>query len=354
MIYFLSKSLISIHSGFNIIHYISFRAMAALLSALIFSFIGGGSFINVSRRWFRSKQREYTPDTHQSKNDMPTMGGIFILFVVSLTTLLWCNLSQSYIWIFLITLWLYGLIGFFDDWSKIKARKGMSARAKILLQTGAALFISLLLVYVGGISTSLSIPFVKSWSPNLGLFFIPWVMFILIGTSNAVNLTDGLDGLAIGSLILNFGTFTGICYLAGHIVIAAYLGIPFAHTAELTIVGASLVGASLGFLWYNTYPAQIFMGDVGSLSLGAVLGLIALMSKQEFLLPIAGGLFVLETFSVIIQVASFKLWGRRFFRMAPIHHHFELLGWKESKITVRFGIISFILCLIALMTLKIR
>src|SRR3990167_631456 len=267
MIYFLSKVLINVHSGFNVIHYISFRAMAALLSALMFSFIGGGWFIAFSRKQFRSKAREYTPDTHQSKNDMPTMGGLFILFVVSLTTLLWCNLSQSYVWIFLITLWIYGLIGFLDDWSKIKQKKGMSARAKIFLQTGAAAFISLLLIYVGGINTHLSLPFIKGFSPDLGLFFIPWIMFILIGTSNAVNLTDGLDGLAIGSLILNFATFAIICYLAGHLIISAYLGIPFANTAELTIVGASLIGASLGFLWYNTYPAQIFMGDIGSLAL---------------------------------------------------------------------------------------
>ncbi|MBT4856331.1 phospho-N-acetylmuramoyl-pentapeptide-transferase [bacterium] len=354
MIYALSRVLINLHTGFNVLHYVSFRSIAALLSALILSILVGNWFIYLAQRQFRSKQREYTPETHQSKSDMPTMGGLFILFVVSITTLFWCDLSNRYIWIFLFTLWTYGVIGFFDDWSKIKQKQGISARSKILLQAGAALLISVLLVWWGGLNTTLSVPFIKSFSPQLGVFFIPWALFVLIGTSNAVNLTDGLDGLAIGSLILNFATFASICYLAGHTVISAYLGIPFAHTAELTVVGGALVGASLGFLWYNSYPAQIFMGDVGSLALGAVLGLMALMSKQEMLLPIAGGLFVIETLSVIIQVASFRLLGRRFFRMAPIHHHFELIGWKEAKITVRFGIITFILCLIALITLKVR
>jgi len=204
------------------------------------------------------------------------------------------------------------------------------------------------------IDTTISFPFFKSLQPDLGWFFIAWVMFILVGTSNAVNLTDGLDGLAIGSLMPNFATFSIICYLAGHYKIANYLHIPFAGSAEIAVLGSILVGASLGFLWYNAYPAQIFMGDVGSLALGSGLALMAIMAKQELLLPIAGGLFMVETISVMMQVFSFKYLGRRIFKMAPIHHHFELLGWPESKITVRFGIISLILCLLALVTLKLR
>lgn len=354
MIYHIARILVQVHSGFNIIHYVSFRAIAALLSALFISFLVGNAFIRLSQRWFRSKQREYTPETHNSKNNMPTMGGLFIIGVVSFTTLFWCNLAQPLVWVFLAILWMYGVIGFIDDWDKIRKKKGISALHKTLLQGGAAFIGALLLLYLGDVSPYLSVPCFKHFHPYLGLFFVPWAMFILIGTSNAVNLTDGLDGLAIGSLILNFATFATICYLAGHMVIAAYLGIPYAHTSELVIIGGSLVGASLGFLWFNTYPAQIFMGDVGSLALGAALAAIALMSKQELLLPISGGLFVLETVSVIMQVLSFRFLGKRIFKMAPIHHHFELQGWQESKITVRFGIISFILCLFALLTLKIR
>ena len=209
-------------------------------------------------------------------------------------------------------------------------------------------------LWLTGASTTLCVPFLKGINPNLGILFVPWAVFIIVGCSNAVNLTDGLDGLAISSLIPNFATFSIICYLAGHVKLSSYLHIPFADSAEITVLGATLVGASLGFLWYNTYPAQIFMGDVGSLALGSALGFMALLAKQELLLAISGGLFVVETLSVIIQVWSFRYLGRRLFKMAPIHHHFELLGWQESKITVRFGIISLILCLITLMTLKMR
>lgn len=341
-------------SALNVVHYISFRAMAALLSSLALSLYSGPWFIGISKRLFRTKVRPFTPESHQAKNDMPTMGGIFIIGIVLLTVLLWGNLVRPQIWIALICLVSFAGIGLLDDVAKLTDSKGVSAKVKFGLQFMVAAVVAMLWMRYVGPSTQISFPFFKHLHPDLGLLFIPWVMFVLIGTSNAVNLTDGLDGLAIGALISNFGTFALICYIAGHGVISHYLQIPFAGTGEMAVVGASLVGASLGFLWYNTYPAQIFMGDVGSLGLGAVLAFMALASKQELLLPIAGGLFVVETLSVIVQVLSYKFLGRRMFKMAPIHHHFELQGWQESKITVRFCIVSFVLCLIALMTLKLR
>lgn len=340
-------------SGFNVLRYVSFRALAALLTSLLLSFVFGQKFIEWSRRFFRSKAREWTPANHRAKDDMPTMGGIFILFVVFATGLLWCNLTKPEVWIFFVCIAGFGAIGFLDDWRKIKKTKGISAKKKFLLQSMVAFIVVSLLIY-NGLSRTISFPFFKWLNPDIGWFFIPWAMFIIVGCSNAVNLTDGLDGLAINSLISNFATFSIMAYLAGHFAIARYLHIPFAGSSEIAIIGATLVGASIGFLWYNTYPAQIFMGDVGSLALGSGLALMALMSKQEILLGISGGLFVVETLSVIAQVLSYKFLGRRLFKMAPIHHHFELLGWQESKITVRFGIISLILCLLSLMILKIR
>lgn len=354
MLYHIASCFRPYFFALNVIHYISFRAMAALLSSLAFSLCFGPWFIALSQRLFRAKVRPFTPDSHQAKNDMPTMGGIFIVGIVLLTVLLWGNLERPQIWIALACLVSFAGIGLIDDLSKLKDSKGVSAKIKFGLQFFVAAGIASLWVWYVNPSTQVYFPFFKNIHPDLGWFFIPWVMFVLIGTSNAVNLTDGLDGLAIGALISNFGTFALICYIAGHGVISHYLQIPFAGTGEMAVVGTSLLGASLGFLWYNTYPAQIFMGDVGSLGLGSVLAFMALTSKQELLLPIAGGLFVVETLSVIVQVLSFKFLGRRMFRMAPIHHHFELQGWQESKITVRFCIISFVLCLIALMTLKLR
>lgn len=354
MFYHLSLWLRSSYSFLNFIHYTTFRSMAALLTALLLSFLFGNWFIKKSSQFFRSGPREYTPAAHQQKGNMPSMGGIFILATVLISTLLWGNLTNPLLWIVLFGLIVFGGIGFIDDYNKIKKRKGISARNKFLLQAGCATILVCAWLYITGFNTTLSFPFFKNFQPDIGLFFIFWAVFVIVGTSNAVNLTDGLDGLAIGSLITNFLTFSIIAYLAGHYKIATYLNIPFAGTSELVIVGAALIGASIGFLWYNAYPAQIFMGDVGSLSLGAGLGLIALMTKQELLLIISGGLFVMETLSVIIQVFCFKVWKKKVFKMTPIHHHFELIGWPESKITVRFGIISVILCLVALMTLKMR
>lgn len=341
-------------SVLNVVHYVSFRAMASLLTSLLFSFLFGQWFITFAGRFFRSKARAFTPANHKAKDDMPTMGGVFILLVVLVNCLLWCNLVKAEVWVFLGCLVAFGGIGFWDDWCKINYRRGISSRSKFMLQLAVSCFTMLLLLCTST-QTTVTFPFLKWFNPDIGsIGFVIWGIIVLVGCSNAVNLTDGLDGLAITSLIPNFATFSFICYAAGHYYIAQYLHIPFAGSAEIAVIGATLVGASIGFLWYNTYPAQIFMGDVGALSLGSGLALMALMAKQELLLLISGGLFVVETLSVIIQVFSFKLLGRRLFRMAPIHHHFELLGWQESKITVRFGIISLILCIIALITLKIR
>jgi phospho-N-acetylmuramoyl-pentapeptide-transferase len=353
MLYHLSQYLTQYASFFNVVHYVSFRVMAALLTALFLSFIFGSRFIALSAR-FRSKVREYTPQTHQAKNDTPTMGGLFVLLTALTTILFWCNLLKPEVWIFLACLLGFGAIGFWDDWGKIRYRKGIKESHKLKAQIFVATVIASAWYFVVQPPTEVCVPFFKNIHPELGLFLIPWAVFILIGTSNAVNLTDGLDGLAIGSLILNFSTFATIAYLAGHYTIAHYLHIPFTATAEISVIGGALVGASLGFLWYNTYPAQVFMGDVGSLALGSGLALMALMPRQELLLIIAGGLFVVETLSVIAQVFSYKWFGKRLFKMAPLHHHFELLGWQEAKITIRFGIISLVLCLIALMTLKMR
>jgi phospho-N-acetylmuramoyl-pentapeptide-transferase len=327
--------------------------MAGLLSTLLFSILFGGWFIGRSAR-FRSPARIATPENHRSKDNMPTMGGIFVIGAVVINTLLWCNLTDAKVWLFLLTIGGFGAIGFWDDWSKIHARKGISARSKFLLQVVVAILVVGTLLVLNEIEPAIYLPFFKHVCWHLGIFFLLWAVFVLIGCSNAVNLTDGLDGLAIGSLIPNFGAFTLIAYLAGHKEFAAHLLIAYAHTQEIAVVGAILIGASLGFLWYNSYPAQIFMGDVGSLALGASLAYIALVCKQEFLLVISGGLFVFETISVIMQVTSYRLFGRRIFRMAPFHHHFELLGWPESRITARFGIISLVLCLLAVMTLKLR
>jgi len=338
----------------HLIHYVSVRAIAALLSSFTLALWWGPAFIKMSHQFFRSKARPWTPHTHRSKDDMPTMGGIFITVVVAVNSLLWCDWGNPLLWILLFCLIGFGAIGAWDDWNKICYQEGINAWKKFITQFLVAFAVAGLWVYYMEPSTELYFPFFKNLHPELGLLFIPWAMFVLIGTSNAVNLTDGLDGLAIGTLLSNFAVFSLICYSAGHVLIARYLHIPFTGTSELAIVGGALIGSSLGFLWYNTYPAQIFMGDVGALSLGSVLAFMALTCKQELVLPIAGGLFVIEALSVIIQIISLKFLGKRWFKMAPVHHHFELLGWPESKITIRFYIVSFVLSLLALVTLKIR
>lgn len=354
MLYYLASLLTQHISAFNVVRYTSFRSLAALLTALSLSLLFGSWFINRSKIVFAAKVRDWTPENHQQKNNTPTMGGILMISIITATILIWCNLAKLQVWIFLLCLISFGFLGFWDDWRKIKKQKGISATSKWYAQLAIAAVIALLLVITNTVTPTISLPFFKNINVWLGLLFIPWVMFLLVGCSNAVNLTDGLDGLAIGSLIPNFATFALICFAAGNYTIANYLHIPFADCGEATIIATTLVGAALGFLWYNSYPAQIFMGDVGSLSLGASLALIAIYSKQELLLAISGGLFVLETISVMLQVYTYKRFGKRLFKMAPIHHHFELKGWPESKITMRFAIISIILCLLALMTIKIR
>ena len=354
MIFHIAYFLTQYWTPFNVVHYISFRAIAALLSTLASALFFGDWFITHSKRFFRSKAREWTPDSHKAKDNLPTMGGIFIISIVGLNIFLWCNLLDPHVWSLLGILVGFGAIGAWDDMSKIRHNKGINAKTKFGLQCLVSFIMVCFWLFTTQAPLTITFPFFKNLQPSLGIFFIVWAMFVVIGCSNGVNLTDGLDGLAIGSLLPNFATFALLCYLAGNMKIASYLHIPFVHTSELAIIGATLVGASLGFLWYNTYPAQIFMGDVGSLALGGALGSMALMCKQELLLIISGGIFVMETISVILQVLTYKWYGKRLFRMAPIHHHFELIGWPESRITVRFGIISFILCLIALITIKIR
>ena len=325
MIYHLAQLLQKHYSFFNVFRYVSFRAIAALLSSLFFSFLFGNWFIKNIADLFRSRSREWTPDTHLVKNNTPTMGGLFILMVCLVNTFLWNDLTNSSVWLFLLCLLSFGLIGFLDDICKIRYGKGIFAKTKFLLQVGASLLVMSLWYFFSATTTQLCVPFFKSVMPVLGIFIIPWGVFLLVATSNAVNLTDGLDGLAAGPLMASFTTFSIIAYLAGHKFLASYLHIPFVGSSEVVIIGTTLVGAMLGFLWYNTYPAQIFMGDVGSLALGAALAFMAIVTRQELLLPLAGGIFVLETLSVIIQVTSYKFLGKRMFRMAPIHHHFELL-----------------------------
>lgn len=354
MLYYLSQIFKYSFGFFNIFHYVSVRVISALLTSIIFSFVLGDWFVRTSKRRFRSKVRKWIPESHNVKNNTPTMGGLFILLVLSINLLLWCDLTNLHVWLFFIGILGFAFIGFIDDWAKIKKNKGISARLKLTLQFIVASIITLLWYFLLKPDAHLCIPFFKNLNPYLGLFLIPWAIFIIIGTSNAVNLTDGLDGLATGPLMFSFSTFAVIAYLVGHKYFAQYLYIPFAGTSDLAVLGATLVGALMGFLWYNTYPAQIFMGDVGALSMGAGLALIALFTRQELLLPITGGIFVLETLSVIIQVFSYQVFGKRVFKMAPIHHHYELIGWKESKITIRFWIISIILSVITLLTLKIR
>ncbi len=354
MIYYFLLELQHHLSFLRVIESVSFRAMAAFLTALILSFISGGWFIETSKRFFRAAVRAHTPASHQAKNNTPTMGGIFIVTVVISTIFLWCKLSDPHVVIILFTLFLFAGIGFWDDWMKIHYKRGLTEKTKWGAQLIAGTLVIAAWHFLLPPLTTVCIPLFKQINPDLGIAYYLWALFVLVGTCNAVNLTDGLDGLASSALLPNFATFSLIAYCAGHALFARYLHIPFVGTAEIAIIGAILIGACLGFLWYNTYPAQIFMGDVGALSLGAALGMMALMTKQEILLILSGIVFVGETLSVIVQVVGFKIFKVRIFKIAPIHHHFEKLGWPEMKITVRASIITIIACLCALMLLKIR
>ena len=366
MIYYLFfESLREYFPLFNVFRYISFRAIYATITALVISLVFG-PFVIGKLQQLEIKQfiRDDGPETHQDKAGTPTMGGMLILASVLISVLLWARLNQPAIIVLILSVSWFGLLGFIDDYQKITRQQsfGLSVKQKILLQSLGALAISIYLYYTDSLSsngtsnTALIFPFFKNFRPDIGILFIPFASVVIVGASNAVNLTDGLDGLAIGCVIFVAATFGVLGYLTSHQRLADYLDI--AHLPEngeaATIFCSALIGSGLGFLWYNCHPAQIFMGDTGSLALGGVIGTIALLVKQEILLVIAGGIFVVEAMSVILQVGSFRIRGKRIFKMAPLHHHFEQVGWKETKVVNRFWIIALILMLIALSTLKIR
>ena len=350
-----------LHTEFSVLYifrFITFRTIYATITALVIAFILGPWLIaKLQNLQIGQSIRKVGPESHFKKEGTPTMGGTLILAAIVLPTLLWADLTNVYVWVTLMVTVGFGAVGFVDDYRKVKKRNsdGLSARQKMFWLMGISLAAGIILYCYPSFRTTLAFPFFKGLAPNLGLFYIPFAMLVIVGTSNAVNLTDGLDGLAIGPMIIASGTYLIFAYLAGNAKLSEYLQISSVQGAgELAVLCGAMVGAGLGFLWFNTYPAQVFMGDVGSLSLGGALGTIAVITKQEIVLVIVGGIFVVEALSVIFQVTSFRLYGKRIFRMAPIHHHFELKGWPEPKIIVRFWIISIILALVALSTLKLR
>ncbi len=347
------------YSWLNVFRYITFRTIIATLSSLILIFIFAVWVIDRLRAMQIGQPiRDDGPPKHKDKAGTPTMGGCLILPVILLSTFMWVDPLNVYVWVAIFTVICFGLIGFADDYLKMSrnSSSGLSIKAKFGLQILVALVVALSLYFYPGFDSHLNLPFFKAVRPDLGPWYIPFAMMVIVGASNAVNLTDGLDGLAIGPIIIAFAAYLVFSYLAGHAKIASYLQIPYvAGTGELSVLCGAVFGAGLGFLWYNTFPAELFMGDVGSLPLGAALGTIAVITKQELVLLLVGGLFVFEALSVIFQVAYFKATGgQRIFRMAPIHHHFELKGWPESKVTVRFWIIAIILALLSISTLKVR
>ncbi|MEE8320096.1 MAG: phospho-N-acetylmuramoyl-pentapeptide-transferase [bacterium] len=360
MLYKFFFALKAVDPGFNVFRYITFRTALSVLTALLVSFILGPWIIGrLKTAQPGNYVREYLPESHILKAGVPTMGGLLIFLAIVLSTLMWADLGNRLVWLVLITFTGFGLVGLVDDIKKLYGAKGkgLLIRTKfgfqLLIALGVATY--LYLYPSDKFGPFLQVPFFKEVLLPLSVFYIPFVVLVIIGTSNGVNLTDGLDGLAIGPVMFASGAFALLIYLSGHIRFAEYLQIVFVPEAgELAVFCGAMVGASLGFLWFNTYPAQVFMGDIGSLSLGGALGLVAVIAKQELLLVLIGGLFVVEALSVIIQVISFRLFGKRVFLMAPLHHHFEKKGWPEPKIIVRFWIISIILVLISLATLKIR
>ena len=362
MLYALLYPLADQFQAFNLFRYITFRSGGAVVTALLISFVLGPYLI----LWLRRKQtngqpiRPDGPNGHLTrKKGTPTMGGFLVLLALTISTLLWADLANPYVWIVLLVTVGFGLIGFFDDYRKLtrNSHRGLSGRAKLVLQAalGAGACVAVTFVAPPGLATALAVPFFKNVLIELSWFFVPFGILVIIGASNAVNLTDGLDGLAIVPSMIAAGCFALIAYLAGNLIFANYLQIHHVVGAgELTVFCGAMVGASLGFLWFNAPPAMVFMGDTGSLSIGAALGAISVITKHELVLAIIGGLFVLEAVSVIVQVASFKLTGRRVFRMAPLHHHFEQKGWEEPTIVIRFWIIAWILAIAGLATLKLR
>ena len=361
---------------FRIFRYLTFRTAFASLTALFTALIVGPLVINRLREFQIGQYiREEGPKAHQKKAGTPTMGGLLIAIAIVVPTLLWADLSNRFVWIAVFSTCAFAAIGFMDDYAKVAHRRnlGLTSRAKLGLQIAASLIIAVMLIAMqnyGMYSTKLIVPFLKQFHPDLvveslvhfphlwPLAFLPFIAFValvIVGSSNAVNLTDGLDGLAIGCTVIAAGALTVLTYVSGHATFATYLEIPkMPQVGELTIFCGAMVGSSIGFLWYNAHPAEVFMGDVGSLALGGAIGTVAVMIKQELLLPFIGGVFVIEALSVILQVGSYKLRKKRIFKMAPIHHHFELMGWSESKIIVRFWIASLVFALFALTTLKLR
>ncbi len=360
MLLYLTGYLAQFHSGFNVFQYLTLRAILGVLTALVISFVVGPLMIRrLSRYQIGQMVRDDGPESHLSKAGTPTMGGALILVAIGISTLLWSDLGNRYVWVALLVTFAFGAIGFVDDYKKLVQQdpRGLIARYKYLWQSVAGLSAALFLYYTAEnpVETQLIIPFVKDVVIDLGFGYVLLTYLVIVGSSNSVNLTDGLDGLAILPSVMVAGGLGVFAYLAGNAVFARYLGIPFVPgVGEMVVLCGSLMGAGLGFLWFNTYPAQVFMGDVGALALGAALGVIAVLVRQELALMIMGGVFVMETVSVILQVASYKLTGRRIFRMAPLHHHFELKGWPEPRVIVRFWIITIILVLVGLASLKIR
>jgi len=359
----------------NVVQYVTFRTAAATLTALLISLLFGPWLIRRLQEFQIGQHiREEGPKSHHAKAGTPTMGGVLIVASIILPTLMWANLRNPFVWLIVLSTLAYGAIGFADDYLKIRKKRnlGLTARQKMTFQFLVAILIGVILLYMAEhklYSTAMNVPFFKGLRPDLVidsimaspfffLGFLPFLIFVaflIVGSSNAVNLTDGLDGLAIGCTLIASTALTALTYVSGHATLSAYLGLQnISGVSEVTIFCGSMVGASLGFLWYNAHPAEVFMGDVGSLALGGALGAVAVVIKQELLLPFVGGVFVIEALSVLLQVGSFKLRGKRIFRMAPIHHHFELVGWKESKVIIRFWIAALIFALLSLSTLKLR
>ncbi|MDY6848759.1 MAG: phospho-N-acetylmuramoyl-pentapeptide-transferase [Geoalkalibacter sp.] len=358
MLYHLLYPLHTEYSAFYVFRFITFRTIYATITALVISFIIGPWLINkLSALQIGQSIRKVGPESHFKKEGTPTMGGTLILCAIVLPTLLWADLTNFYVWVTLLVTVGFGVVGFTDDLLKVKRHSsdGLSARHKMFWLLLISLAAGAMLYSHPDFQTTLGVPFFKNVRPDLGWFYIPFVLLVVVGSGNAVNLTDGLDGLAIGPVIIASATYLLFAYLAGNARLSEYLQINSVPGAgELTILCGAMVGAGLGFLWFNSYPAQVFMGDVGSLALGGALGTIAVVTKQEIVLVIVGGIFVMEALSVIFQVTSFRLYGKRIFKMAPLHHHFELKGWPEPKIIVRFWIIAIILALVGLSTLKLR
>ncbi|MDH5691530.1 MAG: phospho-N-acetylmuramoyl-pentapeptide-transferase [Gammaproteobacteria bacterium] len=361
MLLALAEYLSQFHSGFNVFQYLTLRTILGVLTALVIAFLVGPSVIRKLSTNQKKGQpiRNDGPETHFAKAGTPTMGGALILVAMTISTLLWADLSNRYVWVVLLVTLFFGCIGFLDDYIKLIKHdpKGLRSRSKYGLQTIGGLAAAIVLYKTAQlpVETQLIFPFFKDVALDLGMFFVVFSYFVIVGSSNAVNLTDGLDGLAILPTVMVAGALAILAYVAGHAKFADYLSIPFVPgSGEVAVFCGAIVGAGLGFLWFNAYPAQVFMGDIGALALGAALGVVAVVVRQELVLFIMGGVFVMETLSVMIQVASFKLTGKRVFKMAPLHHHYELKGWPEPRIIVRFWIITVILVLFGLATLKIR